>query len=285
MKSAFRLSRGTTPGAHKADRAAQSPRWLAAALGFGVGALVTVPALAPAAWLSEAVQTLSEGRIQLPDARGSVWNGSSGWKLTGGAGSADGLALPGRLEWTLRPSWNGLSLILHSSCCTTQPIRLEAAAGWQTASVRVVAARGTSVETTSSRWPANLLSGLGAPWNTLQPEGSLELTTQGLTATYADGRLLLGGQAVITAHDMSSRLSTIRPMGTYRVQVTGGNPVTVNVSTLQGALQFTGQGQWIGSRLRFSGEASAEPQSEDALSNLLNIIGRRHGTRSLITLG
>jgi len=46
-----------------------------------------------------------------------------------------------------------------------------------------------------------------------------------------------------------------------------------------------GQGQWIGSRLRFSGEARADEGAEAALSNLLNIIGRRQGARSLLSLG
>jgi general secretion pathway protein N len=59
----------------------------------------------------------------------------------------------------------------------------------------------------------------------------------------------------------------------------------LQLSTLQGPLQLQGQGQWLGKRLQFSGEASADPGSESALSNLLNIIGRRQGTRSLLTLG
>ena len=41
----------------------------------------------------------------------------------------------------------------------------------------------------------------------------------------------------------------------------------------------------MGSRLRFTGEASAAPEREAALSNLLNIIGRRNGARSIITIG
>ena len=35
----------------------------------------------------------------------------------------------------------------------------------------------------------------------------------------------------------------------------------------------------------FTGEASAAPDREAALSNLLNIIGRRQGVRSIITVG
>ena len=37
--------------------------------------------------------------------------------------------------------------------------------------------------------------------------------------------------------------------------------------------------------LRFRGEAQAAPGSETALNNLLNIIGRRQGARSVITIG
>ena len=42
---------------------------------------------------------------------------------------------------------------------------------------------------------------------------------------------------------------------------------------------------WQNQRLRFTGEASAEAGTEAALANLLNIIGRRDGSRSLLSLG
>ena len=74
-------------------------------------------------------------------------------------------------------------------------------------------------------------------------------------------------------------------MGSYRLTLQGGAAPTLALQTLQGDLQLSGSGQWVGQRLRFSGEASAAPEREGALSNLLNIIGRRNGARSLITLG
>ncbi len=39
------------------------------------------------------------------------------------------------------------------------------------------------------------------------------------------------------------------------------------------------------SRLHFQGTASAAPEQQEALSNLLNIIGRRDGARSIIQVG
>mgnify|MGYP006994992472 CR=1 FL=1 len=57
------------------------------------------------------------------------------------------------------------------------------------------------------------------------------------------------------------------------------------LETLEGALQLSGSGRWVGSRLHFNGAATAAPGREEALANLLNIIGRRSGARSIISIG
>jgi general secretion pathway protein N len=78
-------------------------------------------------------------------------------------------------------------------------------------------------------------------------------------------------------------------LGSYRVQLSGSSgsneSATLQLSTTNGPLQVNGQGQWVGPKLRFRGEAAAAEGSENALNNLLNIIGRRQGTRSIITIG
>jgi general secretion pathway protein N len=87
---------------------------------------------------------------------------------------------------------------------------------------------------------------------------------------------------------MSSGLSTLDTLGSYRFQLQGdarGDVAQVSLTTTEGALQIIGNGQWAASRLRFNGQASAAPGSEAALSNLLNLIGRRQGALSLITIG
>ena len=118
----------------------------------------------------------------------------------------------------------------------------------------------------------------------MQAQGQLGLTTQGLEVQWAAGRALITGQARLDALHMSSRLSTLQPMGSYRITFTGGPTPAIQLATLEGALQLSGSGQWVGARLHFSGEASATPEREAALANLLNIIGRRTGARSIISL-
>ncbi len=251
--------------------------WGWATAGAGVGLVLALLLFAPARWLALAVSQASAGRLVLGEPRGTLWNGSAQLVLTGGAGSKDAAPLPGRVDWHLRPGWTGLSADLEASCCMPQPLRLYAQPRW--AGLRV------ALEDSRSQWPAAPLAGLGTPWNTLEPDGNLLLSTQNLSVEWIEGRLAVAGRAELTAQRLSSRLSTLRPMGSYLITLQGGATPDLQLSTLEGSLQLSGRGQWIGSRLRFTGEASAAPEREAALANLLNIIGRRSGPRSIITLG
>ncbi|NMM80167.1 general secretion pathway protein GspN [Acidovorax sp. SRB_14] len=263
----------------RAARPARSTRapWAWALAGALAGALPALAAFAPAQWLAGGVARSSGGQLQLAQARGTVWTGSAQLVLTGGAASQDIAALPGRVGWRVRPTWTGLRADVHAACCTAVPLQLRARPRWGGAHLALADGQ--------SQWPAAVLAGLGTPWNTLQPQGQLLLRTTGLQADWAAGRLVLAGQAQLDALAMSSRLSTLRPMGSYRFALQGGEVPTLTLQTLEGSLQLSGSGQWVGQRLRFAGEASAAPEREAALANLLNIIGRRSGARSIITLG
>lgn len=252
--------------------------WPLAWTGALVGALTATVVFAPARWLAGAVQQLSGEQVRLVDARGSVWKGSAQLVLAGGEGSSAAVALPGVLAWSIRPTWGGLRGQISSDCCTPTPLQWAAEpAGW--GGLHFTLADG------QSQWPADLLVGLGTPWNTVQPQGQLVVTSQGFGAQWAEGRLSMEGRVQFDATQMSSRLSTIAPMGSYRLTLHGGAPSHIALTTLEGSLQLSGQGQWVGQRLRFEGEASASPDRVEALSNLLNILGRRDGARSIIKLG
>ena len=251
--------------------------WGWAAAGAGAGLLLAVLLFAPARWLASAVAAASADHVLLLNARGTVWSGSAQLVLAGGAGSQGATMLPGRLAWQLRPQVWGLAMQLHAGCCTPEPLRLQLRPHWGGGAL--------SLGDGQSAWPAELLAGLGTPWNTVQAAGQLMLSSQGLRLDLVEGRLNVRGSARLDAMDLSSRLSTLRPLGSYRLTLQGGDNTTLDLATLRGGLQLSGQGRWVGSRLRFEGKALAAPEREEALSNLLNIIGRRNGAQSIITLG
>ena len=258
-------------------------RWAfaGAALGAGLGLL----AFAPAAWLAMAVASASGERLLLSDARGTLWNGSALPVLTGGPGSRDASALPSRLEWTL--SWRGLVVELRArqACCLRGEVRALIRPGFGRLAVQVMPAESTTL----GQWPAAWLAGLGTPWNTLQLGGTLRLTSPGLTVEWVQGRVRFSGEAALDVANASSRVATLDVLGNYRLALHGdaasGDAANLSLVTVGGALRLSGQGQWTATGLRFRGEAEAAEGSEAALNNLLNIIGRRQGARSLISIG
>jgi general secretion pathway protein N len=253
-------------------------------LGAGVGLLVALTLFAPARWLADAVTRATAGQVQLVNARGTVWQGRADLLFTGGDGSRTQTALPQGVAWRLRPTlaagMPAMAVALSAPCCTSIPLSATVVPRW--GGVQVALAAFTS------RWPAELLSGLGTPWNTLRMEGRLALQSDGLDLRVDRGRANLQGVLMVDALDIASRLSTLRPLGSYRLEMRAaadGNTATLNLSTLRGDLLLQGSGQWVGGRLRFRGEAQAAAGREVALTNLLNIMGRRDGPRSVFTVG
>ena len=247
------------------------------------GGLAAGGCWAPARWLTTGIEHVTQQRVLLPDARGTVWSGSTRLLLSPGPGSQHSVALPGRLSWNLQPRLlprPALEVTLSLPCCTPTSLNLEAWPSWGGLTLRV--------QNHHSAWPAAALTGLGTPWNTVQAEGQLQLDTRALEMRWAEQRLQVTGQATLDLTDLSTRLSPLRPMGSYRLQLQGsvGNaPMQVQLDTLEGRLQLHGRGEWTGERWRFEGEASAAPEHEAALSNLLNVLGQRQGNKALLTMG
>ena len=265
------------------------------AAGALLGSLLAMLCFAPAAWLADAVTDATGQRLMLADARGTVWQGSAVLVLTGGAGSRDASALPGRLQWRLGLDGTALALGLRQECCLHDEVQLRVKPGLGRTMVELrppAAAAGGALSAIGS-WPASWLVGLGTPWNTLQPSGTMQLTSPGLSFEQVQGRWRFNGRADIDLLAMASRISTLDALGSYRFTLAGdaagGGPATLQLSTTGGALQLQGSGSFLGNgpdaKLRFNGQASAAPGSEAVLAHLLNIIGRRQGAVSVISIG
>ncbi len=258
-------------------------RWaLAGAL---IGALLALPVFAPATWLAAGLAGATDSRLLLADARGTLWRGSAVLVLTGGPGSRDASALPGRLHWTLGLDGTALALRARQACCIENELTLRVVP--RLGGLRIELPASTTAAPLG-HWPAAWLAGLGTPWNTLQPAGTLQLTSPGFSAQQVQGRWTFNGLLELELQGFASSLSTLDELGSYRLRLQGderGEAATLQLSTLSGALQMRGNGQWLASKLRFNGEAQASPGSEAALNNLLNIIGRRRGALSIISIG
>ena len=254
-------------------------RWAIA--GGLLGAGLTLLLCLPARWLAWPLRQLTQEHLLLVNAGGTVWRGHGDLVFSGGKDSRTRTALPQGLRWRLQPGGLGLlTLSIEAPCCTTTPLQVGVGLGWGMGELRLAPVR--------MHWPPDLLHGLGTPWNTLRLEGRFEIETPGARVAWVQGRTTFDGALRFRLLELSSRMATLRPLGSYQIDLlaadSGGLP-RIEMATLRGDLRIDGQGQWVGGRLRFRGVATAAPGREAALANLLNIIGRRSGDRSVILLG
>jgi len=313
----FAPSRFAKPPEESQVRLLRRQRSLAM-VGAAIGLVVGLVASLPASLLANLVASATNDQFLLAEAEGTVWSGSAITVLTGGQGSHDASVLPTRLEWTLRPSWNGLTLHLTQDCCLAHGMDLSVRRTLDAWRVDIISPdeRGKPLPSPTERtqpgggadaaamasatplgqWPMGWLEGRGFPWNTIHPGGVLTINTHNLSFTLKGGHWTTLGSAQVEIRQASSRLTTLDTLGSYRVliqpdpstQIKPGDGATrdlVWISTTDGALQINGRGLIGATGFRLRAEASAASGSEAALDNLLNLIGRRSGALSVISIG
>ncbi|OLL29408.1 general secretion pathway protein GspN [Burkholderia sp. SRS-W-2-2016] len=222
-------------------------------------------ALAPAAWVTSQFARQTHGHVNLVDADGSLWHGSATLMLAAGSDLSTATLLPGRIEWhtAFWPLFTGrVRMTMRHSEAMPEPITVDASP------------RSATVTPGALAVPASLLVGLGAPFNTLDLQGHVQLS-------WSDWRSFNGqafGQLTMTLDDVSSRVSMVKPLGSYRVvfQAEGASS-TLNLSTLKGPLMLNGNGTVSAASTSFHGTASAAPEQRDNLAGLLNLLGRPSG--------
>jgi general secretion pathway protein N len=235
--------------------------WLVVAV---VSCGVTLVVMAPAAWITPQFSKATQGHVNLVDPSGSFWHGSATLVLAAGGGSA-GTLLPGRVSWDTAfwPLFAGrLKMRMRQTPAMPAAIEVDATA------------RAATVTSGEIAVPAALLTGLGAPFNTLDLQGAVQLA-------WTPWRLLGArsyGQLVITLTDMSSRVSPVKPLGSYRVTLQAqGDSSTIDLATLGGSLLLSGHGTLGANASSFHGQASATGETRDNLAGLLNLLGRPTG--------
>jgi general secretion pathway protein N len=240
-----------------------------AALWLGLIALavaLTVLAFLPATWLGPMVEKQTGGRLTLGDAQGTLWRGSAFVGGAPGEGGAVTPLLPGRFTWRLSPLvlFGHVSMDLENPQALSQPVHLEGSwSQWQVSSGELLL-------------PAEGLAGLGAPLNTLAPSGTIKLAWNNLELVRQQRTVSVVGRTVLSMTDMGSRMSPIKPLGSYEMAMDWhGQQANLTLRTLRGALLLTGEGALENGRLRFSGQAEAAQGYEDTLGNLLNLLGQR----------
>jgi general secretion pathway protein N len=248
--------------------------WTAVAL---LSTLVTVSVFLPAAWLAPLLESRTGGRLTLGDAQGSLWRGSAFIGAAPSGKDAVTALLPGRFAWRLSPL-----VLLGRVDATLENAQVLSAA---------VSIRGSwsawSISPASMVLPAERLAALGAPLNTLQPSGKMQLGWQPLTvARNSAGGVDVNGVMTLDLLAMASRLSPVKPLGSYRLRFDWqGRQARLTLATLGGAMLLNGSGKLQDGRFQFSGTAEAAAGQEEKLATLLSLLGQRRQVNGRNVIG
>jgi len=238
---------------------------------------LTVLAFFPATWMVPVVERQTAGRLTLGDAQGTLWRGSA---FIGGApGGSDPVTplLPGRFSWRLSPMLllGQVDAELENTAALSRPVSMIGNwHQWQISPAAVLL-------------PAERLTVLGAPLNTVQPSGQMRLSWEPLQLALQDGKIEMVGSMTLEMNDIASRLSPVKPLGAYNLALDWrGQQASVTLKTVKGSMLLSGSGMLVNGRLQFSGKAEAEAGQEERLANLLNLLGqrRREGDKDVIAL-
>jgi general secretion pathway protein N len=237
----------------------------------------TVLIFFPATWMMLMLEKQTAGRFTLMDVDGTLWRGSA---FIGGAPSGSAPVtplLPGRFSWRLSPMvlLGSVDAELENTEALSQPINVTG--NWHQ----------WQVSPSTILLPAERLSTLGAPLNTVQPSGQMRLSWEPLQLTLQNEKIEMAGTMHLEMNDLASRMSPIKPLGSYGLAFDWhGAQASVKLNTVKGPMLLSGSGMLNNGQLQFSGTAQAETGQEQGLANFLNLLGQRHkeGDKEVIAL-
>lgn len=246
-------------------RGNRTPKWILIG-GIGLTIAATIVSQLPLKWLQGTISRNTQCKILLSDPMGSIWHGSTAIGFSepaiDGKSCRPALAVTERIQWTSDCSLWRFSCKLHiETPALVKPLQVEIRPG------------SLMLQDNEARLPAEILEVIGAPWTLLHPKAGLGIRWTDLV--FSDGKNT--GNIRATLSDLSSPISQIKPLGSYEIQATlAESSVTYTLTTSKGPLLLNAQGT-LGNSATGQGEATATPEMQDALTGLLNLIGRRQG--------
>ncbi|MBR7798411.1 type II secretion system protein N [Undibacterium fentianense] len=237
----------------------------------------TVIYFLPASWVGILLERQTLGRVSLGDIQGSFWQGSAFLGVAVDRSSPLTPLFPGRFSWKISPALllGQVAVHVENNAAMSAPLRITGNLHtWQ-------------ISPASIRLPPERLEGFGAPLNTIGPTGKINLRWGALNIERAENALMLVGNMHLELQEMASRISSIRPLGSYDLNILWrGDSAEMQLSTTVGPLMLEGLGGLKQGRFQFTGKAFADKGQEEKMANLLNLLGRRRfdGDKQFIAL-
>jgi general secretion pathway protein N len=218
----------------------------------------------PASWFAWGLNRYTQGTVRLDPTAGSLWGGKGRLVVYYPPTTPHEF---GQTEWRINPLW----LIAGRVQLTLQANHGDR----QIRTTLGMARNSFLLKDTAAEVPAAFVAQLYTPLSLISPQGKVRISTEGLTLS--PGKV--DGAATLEWLNAGSGLSSVQPLGDYRLEITGAEKnASLKLATLRGDLEFTGQGSWQLQTGQVQINGSALPRARAGeLESLLNMIGTDQG--------
>lgn len=218
----------------------------------------------PASWFAWGLQRYTQGTVRLDPIAGSLWSGTGRLVIHYPPTTPHDF---GQAEWGINPLWLVTGRIQLSLQTNQADKKIRTTIG--------MARNSFLLKDTEADLPAAFVAQLYTPLSLITPQGKVRISTTGLT--FAPEKLQ--GTATLEWLNAGSSLSSVQPLGDYRLEITGAEKnANLKLATLRGDLEFTGQGQWQlqSGMLQINGSAAPRGRAGE-LESLLAMLGPDQG--------
>jgi len=220
----------------------------------------------PASWFAWGLNRYTSGMVRLDPIMGSLWHGSGRLVVYYPPTVPHVLATT---EWRVNPLWLFAGSLQTNWRTDVPDARINT-------TLRLGSGKVTLLDTEVA-FPAQSVGTFYPPAALISPQGKVQLQVAKLTID-RDG---ISGGGDIQWQDAGSSLTPVQPLGDYRLEIAGaGKTATLKLTTLHGALDLSGQGEWqlATGRILLNG-AAAPREHADELEPLLKLLGDDQGGR------
>jgi hypothetical protein len=229
----------------------------------------------PASWFAWGLNRYTQGSVRLDPLAGSLWSGSGRLVIYYPKTTPHDF---GQAEWSINPLWL-LTGRIQLSVQTSHQDR-------QIKTTMAITRNSLMLKDTQAVFPAAFVAQIYTPLSLISPQGKAKLSTEGLTLSPDK----MEGAAALEWQNAGSSLSNVQPLGDYRLDITGaGKNANLKLTTLRGALDLAGEGEWqlTSGQIQLKGRATPRERAGE-LEPLLKLLGNPQegpGPRSLAFTG
>jgi general secretion pathway protein N len=206
----------------------------------------------------------TQGTVRLDPIAGSLWSGNGRLVIYYPPTKPHDF---GKTDWSINPFWLLAGRVRLSLQANHQDRQIKTTLG--------VARNSFMLKDTEAEFSAPFAAQLYSPLSLISPQGKVRISTEGLTLSPDK----MEGAATLEWLNAGSSLSSVQPLGDYRLEITGADKnANLKLTTLRGDLEFTGQGQWQTQTGQVQINGSALPRARAGeLSAFLSMLGADQG--------